>query len=303
MSNCRPILKYAGNPSIATIFILSILLNSIVILVILDMGKRKKTSTRLFLALAVSDITMAASFVLAAVMNWWGDSCTVSQRMKDGMNVITEVIALSNKGITLYITLKRALAVSTKLIVSQRKTVMSTVFELIIFALINCIPLFINLATANTHYAIVCLVYSILLVVVMSVLTIYIGCKLKSHRKLIISNSRHTRSTTQDDFQKLAFLVATTFTCFHFLAIAFFSYLVSHGDHDVSDDDGIGRWLEFGFIVGLAVNAAVNLFIYVAISASFRQVLVRYFRRTSDVTLRADFRSTASGSQQILTSM
>ena len=300
-SNCTPILEYAGNPSIASIFILSILFNSLVILVILDMRKRKITSsTRLFVGLAVSDITMAVSIVLAAVINWRYDSCTFSRTARDGIHITTEIVSLSNKGITFYITLKRALAVSTKLKVSP--SLISTVFEMIIFAVISCTPLFIDLAVSENKYkAIVWLVFFTLLTVVMAVLAFYILCKLRKHNKSMMSKTRHTRSTNQVDFQKLVFLVATTFTCCHFLAIVLYSHMLSHGFDDA------GRSLQLYFFVGLAVNGAVNLFIYIAVSASFRRTLIGYFKKTfarsaPNVTQMSDLSSSASGSQQIHTS-
>ena len=82
---------------------LSILLNSIVILVILDMRKPKITSSaRLFVALAVSDIVMAVPYVLGAVMNWRYNSCTASEAVSYGIDITTIVTGPSNKGVTFY---------------------------------------------------------------------------------------------------------------------------------------------------------------------------------------------------------
>ena len=299
VSICRPIFEPSGNPFVAAFSILSILFNSVVILVIWDMGKRKITSsTRLFLALAISDMTMAVFFTIEAVMNWSCDSCTVGRSLIHGVDIMETLAGNSNKGVTLYITLKRALAVSSTLKVSRRKSLISTVMELMIFAIIGCIPLFIILPTEGKYLfdfgiRIVWLVYFTLLSMVMTVLAIFIFCKLRNHNKLMSSNLRHTRSTTEDDFQKLVFLVAASFCCCHFFAIVLFSYALCYGRDEVT------KSLIIWFNAGLALNAAVNLFIYIATSASFRRVLLGFCgrksaRSMSNVTQMSDISSSAS---------
>ena len=285
-SNCRPIFEPFGNPYVASIFIISIFFNFILILVIVDMAKRKiASSTSLFLALAVSDMIVSVLFTLEALMNWCCGSCTFSANVIDAIDIAATFSSLANKGISVYITLKRAVAVSTKLKSSQRKNLIHMIFELLVFALLGCTPKFIILAMYDVHQGdgdldalskfgikIVWLVYSTVLMVVMTVLTIYIFCKLRMHKKSLISNSRHARFTPQDEFEKLVLLVAVSFCCCQFLAIILFSYALWNRE------DSVTRLLGHCFHVGLAMYAALNLCIYVAASTSFRQSLLGFLR-------------------------
>ena len=116
-STCTGIFVTEGRPILATIAFSSILLNIVIMLNIHSMAKQKLTPTRnLFLLLAFSDLCVGLIYSLFAVFNWSLDSCSdvITSSVVRVLRYVEIILIGSNRGITLYVTLIRAIAVSAK---------------------------------------------------------------------------------------------------------------------------------------------------------------------------------------------
>ena len=299
ITNCRSIYVTEGHPAVATLAFLSIIFNVVVIIVIQDMSKRRITSaTPLFIALAVSDLVVSLFFAIPAIMNWGFDSCSLPFTV--GIHVFDQCQVLSicaNRGITLLVTAKRAEAVSSRKVLRVRnnnviKTRVIFWTQLIVFVTIASLPSIIDLSVSLKYLSvrgrqIMWLVYFVCLTVTLLSLSIYIHVSLHLHSRSMTSDSRHSRSTTQDDFQKLVVFVSTVFCCCQFVSIYF---QVKDMGLDLGDKtsggpattDQIKKWVameKWIFYFATVFNSAINLFIYMATSPSFRRSLLGYFRR------------------------
>ena len=278
--------EYNWGPVYASISSFSLFFNILAVVILSDMLETKITSAKIhLLALAISDICINVGAILVAILQgYYDESFGKCDRKFQNLfdprcHSFQDLFVNTNRGITLYITFARAISVSFKygrhFLDKSGKTV---VWELIAYGVVVCglVPLFIaTTAYEIMHDAAMWLrfgfVYLLLLLIAMIIATIFIVVKLHKQRKLETSTSLKSSSDVKDEFQLMVVVVASVFCTCHFFAMLLYGFGLFGKEAFLA----VMAPLSAFATLGLFFNNGVNLFIYILVSASFRNAFVQ----------------------------
>ena len=290
--NCTgdPIFVAAGHPINASLSFTSILLNVCVILVVRFMAQKKQIPVKnLFFVLAASDCGVGVIYATQAMCHWCFDACSMTRTAIIAVNQLQSIAIFSNRGITLYVTWIRAVAVGSVTAESFQNKRLPRIFaEITLFILLGSLPMLLQwLIPMTNHEAdILRLSYFVLLTMWMMIFATFIFFKVRllkrsspaskssstSANSGVNRSARDTRaSTSKDDFQTLVLLVAFIFCACHLMGVIFFSFRLT-SVFTTKTTMILAFWLD----TAMLFNSAVNFLVYVAASRSFRRAFVQY---------------------------
>ena len=283
--------EYNWGPVYASISSFSLFFNILAVVILSDMLETKITSAKIhLLALAISDICINVNAILVAILQgYYYKSFGTCDDMKfrnlfvPRCHSFQNLFVNTNRGITLYITFARAISVSFKygrrFLDKSGKTV---VWELIAYGVVVCglVPLFV----AWTVYEIMDdaemwlrfgFVYLLLLLIAMIIATVFIVVKLHKQGKSESSTSLRSNSDVKDEFQLMVVVVATVFCTCHFFALLLYGFGLFGKEAFITVIKPLSPFAS----LGLFLNNGVNFFIYILVSASFRNAFVQRCKR------------------------
>ena len=273
-SNCNgtEIFKGAGHPLTATISIISVIFNILIILTIKNMIKRKMISSKnLFMILGISDLSVGVIYTVKAIFNWFFKNCEISTWFIAPMEMTQTALTFANRGITLYMTLMRAITVSSKQIWNLRnRNKLMIAIEIVIFVAINCLPEFIAIGRNDPKAYGIFFGYFVILTILMLMMAVFILIKLHLHNRSISPASYHSSSTVKDDFQRQVIAVAFIFCFCHLFGAIIFGL---QSQNMITEHHF--QLLLFWFETLMILNSCVNLIIYIVVSRSFRRVFLQ----------------------------
>ena len=286
-----PDLRTDGDKAIAATSFATFFLNVIVAVVLGYMLKQKMTTAKVHLfALAISDLSLGAVMILGAFLDWFYDDCNCQASFKSLIDPTCQTFQdwflFSNRGITIYITFMRARAISANLHL-LKKSLRATILELVVFGAIGgLIPIIVVMSVyqvkrSNCIWLAFGLGYFITICTIMTVLTVYILARSQAHGRTLSTVALTVRSEVKDEFETMVTVVAVVFCLCHSLGLTYFAIAQYNLVH-FQTDPRISHFmfnLAKCFNVALYLNSAVNLFIYVTVSSSFRIAFVQICKK------------------------
>ena len=298
-----------GKPIAVALSFLSLLSNLLVVLVIRRMMRKQRSQAQIhLLCLAFSDLGVGIAFAWGAISCWTCNPCescneaaakgTISWCLLNRIihRCFYELFYNINRFVTLYITYVRAKVVTNfkYAMESQNKTARKCILEVTIFCALSVIIhelmlifVYVRILPSSLDLAAVLildvdlpssfdtLAFAITTgwTVIIASLSLFIILKLRGQLKVAGVIPNGTVSNVTDDFQKLVVTVALAFCSIHIIDV------VIHGIFAFNPPvAGIDRrnhlraWTMYNDIL----NSSVNLFIYVAVSNSFRNAFVQF---------------------------
>ena len=292
-ANCTIIQSAAalyGDPLCASISIVGVFLNVLVVLVIRESMNRRRTAAQIHLvALAISDITVGASAFSAAILSWSCNFCRLPCEnakfcfMSYALAILfQDFFLILNRSMTLYISFVRAKSLMsvTEAIATGKKSQRRVIIELGLKVTILTVAHFCLLVLPNFilyHRKIAgpnnamawCRIFSFgIYAITEIIIATLILITLRYRRRSPDGNA----SPVDDDFAKLVGLVAFVFSGTAVLGI-FEGVAALQAVNDFESMHGSRRyWLIFFNLV----NSSINIVIYLIASRNFRHAFRRF---------------------------
>ena len=289
MSNCTITQAQAdhfGDPLALSISVTGSLLNVLVIFVIFEAMRQRRTYAQTHLmALAFSDLAVGVLAICLGIFSRSCDLCIPCSQAKScfyGFRIVFSFFLLSggiNRSMTLCISFTRAQSIknATNAIKNENDkkqgrvlmellglTAIVTVATVMILVLgMFFIPKFVSLPRFVIFDKFF-IVYLFALILVELLLAFFVLIKLRIHKRSVLRDG--SASPMNDDFEKLVALVALVFCCTHFVSVI--DFVLCLDDHDELEwRQSLGQYWT---TIATIFNSSVNLIVYAVASKRFR---------------------------------